>query len=326
MKTTRFLFYLTIGSSLASVALGCLWDGDTLEAERARFPNALEIITGHFPRHSKEFHEWRRKQREAAIKANPKDLPAYDDLAVSLHKLGRNEDAIDIMKAKEAIKPGLYETLSNLGTFYIYVGNLNSAEECIRKALVINPNAHFGREKYQLYLIQWLKANGPTSRGEPDIAFKGTEGFARFVMLKERKLADDSSSTLEISQDERIAALRGVLGMMLFADHDNPVLLEAAGDLFEAGRMKENGAYLAGLAYKLGASVAKDDETRKRLEPLAEKALITANGAAKIDQQLTDLLTASAKLQENIKADELAWIAEGKDVAAEFQKKYYKAK
>ena len=43
--------------ALPTAAFACLWDYDTLKQERARFPDALEVITGKFLRHSPEFYE-----------------------------------------------------------------------------------------------------------------------------------------------------------------------------------------------------------------------------------------------------------------------------
>lgn len=135
----------------------CIWDSDTLAAERARFPQVAELITGSFARHSREFHEWRKARSEAMIKNKAAVAETYDDLAVSQHKLGDHKAAIATMQQKEKLFPGKYETFSNLGTFYIYTGELNQALLFIGKALVIDPNAHFGREKYQLWLVEWLQ-------------------------------------------------------------------------------------------------------------------------------------------------------------------------
>jgi hypothetical protein len=44
---------------LAGTALACLWDSDTSQMERLRFPGVLEIITGKFVRHSRAYYEWR---------------------------------------------------------------------------------------------------------------------------------------------------------------------------------------------------------------------------------------------------------------------------
>src|SRR5262245_56131026 len=88
----------------------CLWDRDTIAAELARFPGVAEIMTGQFPRHSKEFYEWRRKITEEALAHDPKQTALYDDLAVAQHKLGDHKAAIATMMKKDKIKPDLYET------------------------------------------------------------------------------------------------------------------------------------------------------------------------------------------------------------------------
>src|SRR5262245_22159446 len=105
-------------------AWGCLWDYDTLRQERARFPGAAEMIVGKFLRHSKEFYEWRISDRLEKLKADPKNLAHHDDLAVAYQKVGQHAKAVETILAKETIQPGLYETYSNLGTFYILNGDL----------------------------------------------------------------------------------------------------------------------------------------------------------------------------------------------------------
>ena len=55
------MLFLLLG--LPTAVFACLWDYDTLKQERARFPETLELITGKFLRHSKEFYEWRIQDR-----------------------------------------------------------------------------------------------------------------------------------------------------------------------------------------------------------------------------------------------------------------------
>src|SRR5579871_2406693 len=135
---------------LPGFAFACMWDYDTLAVERARFPSALELITGKFLRHSPEFYEWRVRDRQAKLEKEP-DNPAYlDDMAVAYDKLGNDDKAIELMLRKEKAHPGLYETAANLGTFYLHSGQADKGIEQLEKAMAINPDAHFGREKYQL--------------------------------------------------------------------------------------------------------------------------------------------------------------------------------
>ena len=143
----------------------CLWDYDTLKMERSRFPTTLELITGKFLRHSPEFYQWRIEDRQRRLYNEPDNLALYDDLAVAYSKLGQQDKAIETILLKEQKHPGLYETYANLGTFYIFVGEWEKSAETIDKALAINPDAHFGRERYQKYLVEYvLKRHRDASR------------------------------------------------------------------------------------------------------------------------------------------------------------------
>jgi tetratricopeptide (TPR) repeat protein len=51
----------------------------------------------------------------------------------------------------------------SLGTFYLHKGDFDNGILYIRKALQINPDAHFGREEYQLRLAEFLREG----RSEP---------------------------------------------------------------------------------------------------------------------------------------------------------------
>jgi tetratricopeptide (TPR) repeat protein len=137
-----------------ATTIACIWDYDTLLQEKARFPSALEVIAGKFPRHSREFYEWRIQDRLRRLKSNPDNLAAYDDLAVAYEKTGDHAKAIALMIEKEHKKPGLYETAANLATFHMLAGNWEEGLKHVDRALAINPNAHFGREKYQKYVCR----------------------------------------------------------------------------------------------------------------------------------------------------------------------------
>jgi hypothetical protein len=122
MRISRRCGALMLILLVPAAALACLWDSETLKQERSRFPSTLELITGKFLRHSPAFYEWRIKDRLEKLKTDPKNVGLYDDIAVAYEKLGQHDKAIETILAKEEIQPGLYETYSNLGTFYILAG------------------------------------------------------------------------------------------------------------------------------------------------------------------------------------------------------------
>ncbi len=130
-----------------AITAGCLWDRDTLLDERGRFPDVLEIITGKFPRHSNAFYEWRLQDRQKQLFDSPNDNALLDDVGVALDKLGRSHEAIEVALKQLDEDPMRYETLANLGTFYFHSGDFEQGLRFIDKAIEINPNAHFGRER-----------------------------------------------------------------------------------------------------------------------------------------------------------------------------------
>jgi tetratricopeptide (TPR) repeat protein len=319
MKTRLQL--LVIGLlSIAPASLACLWDTDTIVMEKARFPEVADLIAGKFPRHSREFYEWRKKRCLSEIAKGNKTPSLLDDLAVAQHKLGDHPAAISTMQEKEAAFPGIYETYSNLGTFHIYAGDLDEAEKWISRALEINPNAHFGREKYQLWLVQWLKVGKPrienTRQFEHSVDYSG---FSEFI-VKQSGFTGPSAAWKE----GRAEALKGILGMMRFADHDNPVLLEALGDVLLTGDFQENAALLAAQSYLLASRKSKTDTEKQRLWKLMEQAGGTTDEYKPRDtmRTLDVTLAAGRLLLEKVRRDELVWIKSGKDVAALFAAKY----
>ena len=319
---------LIVALSLATASPACIWDNDTLAAEQARFPEIAELITGMFPRHSKEFHAWRLLVCQDRIAKGQKDPFLYDDLAVSQHKLGDHEAAIQTMMDKDKVHPGQYETYSNLGTFYIYTGQLNEADRYISRALEINADAHFGREKYQLWLVRWLAERKAAIRDEVKphssrIARGDPRGFSAFV-VRESGILKGLSGRMEMPPKLQAKALRAILGMMWFADHDNPVLLEALGDVLVAGTMETNGTHLASLSYLHASIKATTDEEKKRLMELCMDARSMTQGfeIAQVEKLLAKGLANGAAYMEQVRRDEIAWIKAGADAALEFQKKY----
>ncbi|MBB5033028.1 tetratricopeptide repeat protein [Prosthecobacter vanneervenii] len=329
---------LLLAAALAlspTAATACLWDSDTLAAESARFPGISQLITGAFPRHSQEFYEWRRKTCEQQLAKNPALIALYDDLSVAQHKLGDHKAAIATMLAKEKLKPGVYETYSNLGTFYIYTGELEEAIKWISKALAINPNAHFGREKYQKWLVEWQidlkKPRGENdSQPQPRLSPHNTlMGFARFVASKESGMDTMSyDSDLALSPEQALAAIRGVSGMMRFADFDNPLLQEAMGDLLLVGELKRNAAQLASICYMQAAQQSTDDEKKAAMQAKCKMAgRFTPDFSMDlVKSQLLYGLKEGNSYFQTIREDEMNWIAAGLDASAEFQKKYLAAR
>ena len=308
MKVFARVICFVLGLGLfESTTNACLWDRDTIAKESVKLPGVMQIMSGNFARHSKEFYTWRRDQCVAALAKDPNKIPLYDDLAVAYHKLGDQNSAISTMLEKDKRKPGLYETYSNLGTFYIYTNDLKKAVQYIARALAVNPNAHFGREKYQKWLVEWVLAEKP-------------KDFAAFVVDQQNiSLNGRIIENAQITSQQRRAAINGVLGMMLFADYDNPLLQEALGDLLSASP-GDGDASSDGLAYA-AYTLALKRTPRDARESLLKKA----NEIHAVDMTLVSQnLAAGETLSVTIRQDEMNWIAAGLDANVEFEKKYLK--
>jgi hypothetical protein len=147
-----------------------------------RFAMAHDVIHERFPKHGPAYyHERDRVVREKLAALAPDDpaaFPLLDDLAVGMERLGRSNEAAAIMRDKLARQEtkglkgrDLYTSYANLGTFLIHgsfapatAGDAGARERFregvgfIRKSVEVNPEAHFGRERWQAAIAEFLLA------------------------------------------------------------------------------------------------------------------------------------------------------------------------
>ena len=161
--------------SIVHSAGACLWDSDTPQDEALGLPEVVAAITGRFERNPPLYYEMRLARVSKHLQMHPEDLAAYDDAGVSCDRLGRGDEAISWMERKyERMLPDsdedtnhLYRYHANLGTFMIHqwlrrgadrskIEVVRAARRHIARAIEINPDAHFGREAYQLRAMDWL--------------------------------------------------------------------------------------------------------------------------------------------------------------------------
>ncbi|WP_035613922.1 hypothetical protein [Haloferula sp. BvORR071] len=174
MNRLLFIFLLFISSARA-----CYWDRDTLAEEAKGQLDVVKASIGWFDRYPPHYYEMRLERVTKEITADPKQLDLYDDAGVACSRLGQHTKAIAWMTLKKAILDTLpqdastaearYRYLSNTGTFHLVrwmtapeaernadLTDLRESEKLIAAALELNPDAHFGREKFQHMLITWL--------------------------------------------------------------------------------------------------------------------------------------------------------------------------
>ena len=328
--------------TLSVPAAGSLWDYDTRQMDHEQLPGPRELIAGKVLRHGDAFYEWRAKDRQKKIASHDPEKTsssseqlarAYDDLAVALHKLGRHDEAIETIREKADRLPnvGEYETHANLGTFLAQTGRLEDGLAELKKAIEINPDAPFGRETFQVLLIEYMLEKQGGQRQTPlplGDASRHEETIPSFVkwLLSRQGLIGDEGRILSpgAAGDEIERAFQGVMGLMWFGDDHAPVLLEVLGDLLVA---REQGA-LAARAYLRAGAAADSAESRQRYRSLAEAALATQNGKRSVslsaleDQLAREVHEAEDWFDRTIVYDEELWIEESADPDAVYWKKY----
>lgn len=161
---------------LAAPAWACLWDDDALVDEKRGLPGMAALLADKYERHSELYYKTRIERSRAQIAKDPKNGRAHDNLIAALDRLGRYEEALAAGLAKEAALPGQYTTAANLGTVYYHLGRLDEAALVIQRALTINPDAHFGREAFQLALVKGT--NWQDLKGDAVQAFAGMIRFS----------------------------------------------------------------------------------------------------------------------------------------------------
>jgi tetratricopeptide (TPR) repeat protein len=159
---------LSLGILTPILAWACYNDRDTLGFELSDRPDLQRALTGRFDRYPPLYYKMRVDRLRSKGKLTPAE---YDDMAVALGRLGRNDEALAAL-AKKAALPHLtldeqYRLYANRGTIEAHrwiqqggivadLSQMKAAERDIAKALEINPNAHFGREGTQLEVIRWI--------------------------------------------------------------------------------------------------------------------------------------------------------------------------
>lgn len=173
----RLAALLTALTCVSALVVPCLWDRDTLRYEAQGLPGVVEVITGRFEREPARFYEVRLERVARELAADPTKLDLYDDAGVACDRLHRGDEALAWMERKSAQldatpdspakREALYRYHANLGTFLAHrwlragadraaLDDLRSGREHIQRAIELNPDAHFGRERYQLFALDWL--------------------------------------------------------------------------------------------------------------------------------------------------------------------------
>lgn len=135
--------------------LACIWDSDTLWQERRAHPKIAEAILSS-PPPKPDPTPYRAKIQRLLDTRREDDPEWWNDLAGAYLRIGEADKAVALLEPVLKKFDGNYGVHANLGTAYHLLGRYADAEREIARDLEINPEAHFGLEKYHLALLQYL--------------------------------------------------------------------------------------------------------------------------------------------------------------------------
>lgn len=140
------------------------------------------VLLERFSKHGTQWYEARNRESLRLLEQLAEDdsqrWPIIDDVAVAFDRMGKPQEAIPLLRNKLAQQQAadipnsdLYTTYANLGTLLIHanmakarqsdaegIERLNEGLQFIRQSIAANPNAHFGREKWQVAIVEYLSA------------------------------------------------------------------------------------------------------------------------------------------------------------------------
>jgi Flp pilus assembly protein TadD len=132
----------------------CIWDAVTLKQEQGRRPNLAQAVEG---RQNQVNNITELRVKIQKLEDSPQDSAEWlNDLAGSYLRIGEPRRAVTLLEPAVSRFATNYGLHANLGTAYHLLGDYRAAEREIAKDLEINPQAHFGLERYHLALLQYL--------------------------------------------------------------------------------------------------------------------------------------------------------------------------
>ena len=162
MRTNRNRVYilacliLTIGTAWA-----CIWDSDTIDDELHGVPDRQTLVSNRWYRHGPAYYEGRIDRLGQKSELTLED---HDDLAIAYERKNDFEAALSTLdeKARHLEKnpntEHLYRYHANYGTILAHSGEYEQGLHHLEKAIEINPDAHFGREEFQIHLMRYVIA------------------------------------------------------------------------------------------------------------------------------------------------------------------------
>ena len=245
MKPFAFFAVAALIALPARAGFACLndRDSDSLATQAAQLPETLRVITGRFPRNPPLYYQMRIARERTALAGAPTRFGLYDDIGVALDKLGRDDEALQTMNAKRAVLPAFnakdkanreawYRTYANEGTFRAHrflkagapiaqLSEMKTARAQIKRAIEIKPDAHFGRERYQLMAMDWIIARKSSATQKT---------LGEWIEIR------DDWKWLGAKDENRKRAVEGLSGMVVLGGAwESPDIFEALARSLSSG-------------------------------------------------------------------------------------------
>jgi tetratricopeptide (TPR) repeat protein len=155
MKIKVVVLLLVLLGGMVPVSRACMWDSTTLWTEKRRHPDLAKTVLGE-PEKAEPAGPLRERIEKLTKERRENEPMWWNDLAVAHMKLGELKEAVALLESVTNRFANDYGIHANLGTAYHLMGRYQEAEKEIARDLEINPDAHFGLEKYHLALLQYL--------------------------------------------------------------------------------------------------------------------------------------------------------------------------
>jgi hypothetical protein len=151
----RTLLRILFAVSFPLTVTACMWDAESLSREKSRSHDLAQTILGTTST-LEDTNRLRTRIKELESDRHEDDVMWWNNLAGAHLRLNEAQVAATLLEPIVGKFPNDYGIHANLGTAYHLLGRYQDAEKEIARDLEINPDAHFGLEKYHLALLQYL--------------------------------------------------------------------------------------------------------------------------------------------------------------------------
>ena len=224
------LLWLSLAALLTGKARACIWDADSLAHEKSRSHDLATAILGESPAPD-DPQKLHTRITDLEAHRNETSAEWWNNLAGAYLRLNQPAQAAKILEPVMGKFPNDYGLHANLGTAYHLLGRYAEAEKEIARDLEINPDAHFGLEKYHLALLQYLMRDAKyqsrhvyVDEYSASLFFTGSsrfyfQGDEYFSALATNEIADMEAAFAELSKETgtEYEALK-LLGQIAMAD------------------------------------------------------------------------------------------------------------